>query len=393
MRQYFGAMRPSGWLLLTQLSIGVALAASAALYVHYLSPLDSGYCGPSSGCEAARRSGIGYFFDNRYLSLPLLALIAFGGLLGVSLRRGRTTGADAGGGLAALWRDPSLTLFAASGLGAALGLFFIAYQALVLEQYCWLCLVVDVAALACGAFAFLAARAVRRTGAPAESPLYGKTWLLLAALIVAGPLVWDAIKPPPPIPSRVAALYRPGKINVVEFADFECPYCRKLHAVLAPLLAEYGDAVFFVRAHRPLKLRHPNAEHAARAAICAEEQGKGEAMANRLFELTLSPDAIARLAESLRLDPLAFDRCMPSDATTAKLDHDEALLPDGELRGLPTTYIGNREFVGVPTEAALRDALDRARAPSSFAPSGSIYAAALVALIALAGYFGRRRGH
>ena len=71
-------MRPSGWLFLTQLSIGTALAASAALYVHYLSPLDSGYCGPSSGCEAARRSGLGYFFDSRYVSLPLFSLVAFG---------------------------------------------------------------------------------------------------------------------------------------------------------------------------------------------------------------------------------------------------------------------------------------------------------------------------
>ncbi len=393
MRQYFVAMRPSGWLFLTQLSICCALAASAALYVHYLSPLDSGYCGPSSGCEAARRSGIGYFFDSRYVSLPLLALVAFAGLLGVSLRRPRTSDTPTSSGLAELWREPSLTLFAASGLGAALGLGFIAYQGLVLQQYCWLCLIVDVAAILCGLFAFLAARVVRRTGEPAWSPLYARTWLLLAALIVAGPIVWDAIKPPPPIPSRVAALYQPGKINVVEFADFECPYCRKLHAVLGPLLEEYGDAVSFVRAHRPLKLRHPNAEHAARAAICAEAQGKGEAMANRLFEVTLSPEAISRAAEALRLDPLELDRCLSSEATTAVLAHDEALLPDGELRGLPTTYIGDRELVGVPTEAALRDALDRARSPSGFAPSGSIYAASLAALIALAGYFGRRRGH
>lgn len=388
-------MRPSGWLFLTQLSICCALAASAALYVHYLSPLDSGYCGPSSGCEAARRSGIGYFFDSRYISLPLLALVAFGGLLGVSLRRRSTDDADGtkpSSGLGELWREPSLTLFAASGLGAALGLGFIAYQALVLEQYCWLCLIVDIAALACGVFAFLAARAFRRTGERAWSPLYARTWLLLALLIIAGPIVWDAIKPPPPIPSRVAALYRPGKINVVEFADFECPYCRKLHGVLGPLLAEYGDAVHFVRAHRPL-MRHPNADHAARAAICAEAQGKGEPMANRLFEVTLSPEAISRVAESLRLDPIAFDRCLPSEATSAMLAHDEALLPDDELRGLPTTYIGNQQFVGVPTEAALRDALDRARNPPALAPSGAIYATALGALIALAGYFGRRRGH
>lgn len=391
-------MRRSTWLFITQLWICVALAASAALYVHYLSPLDSGYCGPSSGCEAARRSGLGYFFGSRYVSLPLFSLLAFSALLGLSLRRGEP-GSQPGpekagrrGPLGALWHDPSLTLFAASGAGAVLGLALMGYQAFVLEEYCWLCMVVDVAAFGCAVFAFLVARAVRKTAEPALSPLRAGAWAMIAGLIVAGPLVWDAIKPAPPVPSAIAALYQPGKINVVEFADFECPYCRRLHSLLGPLLAEYGDAVHFVRAHRPLS-NHQHADHAARAAICAEAQGKGEAMANGLFELKLSAKSISRLAESLRLDPIAFDRCLPSAATNAVLEHDAALLPDGELRGLPTTYVGNVQFVGLPTEAALRDALDRARSRPTVAPSGTVYAAVLGGLIALVGFFGRRRGH
>jgi protein-disulfide isomerase len=390
-------MRRSAWLFITQLWICVALAASAALYVHYLSPLDSGYCGPSSGCEAARRSGLGYFFGSRYVSLPLFSLLAFGALLALSLRwappesQPGSQQAVRRGPLGALWREPSLTLFAASGAGAVLGLGLMGYQAFVLEQYCWLCMIVDGAALGCAFFAFLAARAVRQTGEPAASPLRAGAWVAVAALIVAGPLVWDAIKPAPPVPSAIAALYQPGKINVVEFADFECPYCRRLHGLLGPLLAEYGDAVHFVRAHRPL-MNHQHADHAARAAICAEAQGKGEAMANALFELTLSVESISRVAERLRLDPIAFDRCLASDATNAVLAHDAALLPDGELRGLPTTYIGSKQFVGVPTEAALRDALERARTTPVAAPSGTTYAALLGGLIALVGFLGRRRG-
>jgi predicted DsbA family dithiol-disulfide isomerase/uncharacterized membrane protein len=386
-------MRRPAWLFITQLWICVALAASAALYVHYLSPLDSGYCGPSSGCEAARRSGLGYFFGSRYLSLPLFSLVAFGALLALSLRRPQRESQQGSlGPLGNLWREPSLTLFAASGTGAVLGLALMVYQAFVLEQYCWLCMIVDVAALGCAFFAFLAARALRQTGEPAASPLRAGAWVAVAALIVAGPLVWDAIKPAPPVPGAIAALYRPGKINVVEFADFECPYCRRLHGQLRPLLAEYGDAVHFVRAHRPL-MSHPHAEHAARAAICAEAQGKGEAMANGLFEVTLSVESISRLAESLRLDPIAFDRCLSSDATNAVLAHDASLLPDGELQGLPTTYIGNKQFVGVPTEAALRDALERAGTPPVATPSGTVYATLLGGLIAVVGFFGRRRGH
>jgi protein-disulfide isomerase/uncharacterized membrane protein len=383
-------MARSAWLFITELWICVALAASAALYVHYLSPLDSGYCGPDSGCEAARRSGIGYLFGSRFVSLPLLSLVAFAGLLALSLRR-RSAGTQAG--IASLWREPSVTLFAASGIGAVFALGLMGYQAFVLQQFCWLCMVVDVAALGCAVFAFLAARAARTApgGEPAQSPLRTGTWIAIAALIIAGPLVWDAVKPPPAIPRAVAALYQPGKINVVEFADFECPYCRRLHALLGPLLEEYGDALHFIRAHRPLA-QHPNAEHAARAAICAAEQGKGEAMANRLLSMPLSPEAISRAAESLRLDPIAYDRCLSSPTTDALLARDVALLPDSELRGLPTTFIGTQQFVGVPTEAALRDALERARSAPTSAPSGTLYAALLVGVIGVVGFFGRRRG-
>jgi protein-disulfide isomerase len=378
-------MRPSGWLFLTQLAICCALAASAVLYVHYMSPLDSGFCGPSGGCEAARRSGIGYY-GSPYVTLPLFALLAFGALLGLSLRR---PSAPAGSGPSVLWRDPSLTLFAASGVGAVIGLGLLAYQAFGLGEFCWLCVVVDVSALASAVFAFLAARATRSRGTPAAGVLHPGAWLVIAALIVAGPLVWDAIKPAPPIPPAISALYQPGKINVVEVVDFECPYCRRLHGVLGPLLAEYGSEVHLVRAHRPL-LQHQNARHAARIAICAAQQGKGNEMANRLFEITLSPDSISRAAQALRLDPLELDRCLASEATEAALARDEALLPDGQLRGLPTTFIGGKQFVGVPSEAALRDALERARKPPALAPSGLLYVAVLGLLLAVVAAVGRR---
>jgi protein-disulfide isomerase/uncharacterized membrane protein len=382
-------MRPSGWLFLAQLSCCTALAASAVLYVHYLNPLDSGFCGPTSGCEAARRSGLAYFGSSA-ISLPLFAMLAFAGLLGSSLRRAAPA-RPVRAGLAALWREPSLTLFALSGVGAAIALALIGYQALVLEEYCWLCLIADVAALCCAVFSGFYAGAVRRTGEAARSPLHTAAWAAIAGLLVAGPFAWEAVKPLSPIPSAVAALYQPGKINIVEFADFECPFCRQLHARLGPLLSEYGDQIHFVRAHRPL-WRHPNAERAARAAICAQALGQGEAMADALFEADLSPEAIDRLAEGLRLEPAAFDRCLGSEETTTALARDAALLPDAQLRGLPTLYVGRKEFVGVPTETALRDAIEKARRPPPLALSGQVYVVGLGAALALAGVLGRRRG-
>ncbi len=391
-------MRPWGWLLLTQLSICCALGVSAVLYVHYLNPADSDFCGPRSGCEAVRQSGLGYYFGSRFVSLPLFALVAFSMLLALSLRRARSSdlaSSSTATGLTALWREPAITLFAASGLGAVIALALLVYQVVGLGSYCWLCVIVDVAALACGLFAFFVARAARsragdgRTQA-LESPLRSWAWLGAAGLLILAPLVWSAIKPLPAIPRAIAALYEPGKINVVEFADFECPYCRRLHASMGPLVKEYGPQVHLVRAHRPLP-QHENAERAARAAVCAEAQGVGDAMADVLFEITLSPEAISRSAEALRLDPGAFDACMLSEATTALLARDAALLPDAELRGLPTTYVGNKLFVGVPTETALRDAFERAKRPPAEGLSGAMYVSGLGLSIALVAFFGRRR--
>lgn len=361
------------------------------MYVHYLNPADSDFCGPTSGCEAVRRSGLSYFFGSRFISLPLFALVAFSALLGLSLRRRDPQAARPNGPAFGAWRDPPITLFAASGAGAIVALMLIAYQALVISEFCWLCVIVNLAAILTAGFAFLAARASREGAGEGrvQSPLRAWAWLAIAAVLIAGPIVWNSIKPLPPVPSAIAALYQPGKINVIELADFECPFCRRLHTVLTPLVAEYGEQVHFVRVHRPLP-QHENAELAARAALCADVQGKGEAMADELFRAALSPEVIGTLAERLRLDPASFDACMASEQTSAKLERDAALLPDEQLRGLPTTYIGHKVIVGVPSEAALRDAFERAKRPPDAGPSGPLYVGLLSTLIAVLGFFGRR---
>lgn len=382
-------MRPSGWLFLSQLSICVALGASASLYVHYLDPADSDFCGLRSGCEAIRQSRLSYFLGSKYVSLPLFGLVAFSVLFGLSARVGRG-GALARGSGSELWRRPELQLFAASGLGAVIGLGLIAYQALALEAFCWLCLIVDAAAIAAGAASFGLARSSLGNNEPAKSVLTLPALWAFAAAVAVAPMAWHAIKPPPKVPPAIQALYQPGKINVIEFADFECPFCRRLHAILDPLVDEAGDRVHLVRLQRPLS-QHIYAEHAARAALCAEAQGRGEAMADRLFSEKLDHDKIGSIAEQLRLDPGAFDACMGSEQTTRELERHVALLPDEEFVGLPTLYVGTQRFIGVPSEAALRDAFARAARPAPFAPSGPLYAAAVGAVLVLIAFFGRRR--
>jgi len=368
----------------------VALLGSAALYVHYLNPADSDFCGLRSGCEAVRKSDLSYFFGSAYLSLPLFSLLAQLTLLALSLRRGRARPAALGrAGLDALWALPELTLFAAAGLGGVLAVGLIAYQALVLGQYCWLCLIVDVSVVFAAGSALGWASAVRGQPSLPESPLTAPAWLAMALLLIAAPPIWNQVRPETPVPKAIQDLYVPGKINVVEFADFQCPYCRRLHGVLRPLLAEYGERVAFRRLQRPLD-QHPQALQAALAALCAEAQGKGEEMADRLFTITLSPESMSAAAEALRLDPARYDTCLNAPETAATLEQHAALLPDEQFKGLPTTYVGGAVILGVPTETALRDAFEHASRPSRPSLSGPVYLLLVGLLLGLLSWFGRR---
>src|SRR4029079_3949079 len=117
---------------------------------------------------------------------------------------------------------------------------------------------------------------------PTPEPLRIWAWLALSLLAVAAPALWAEAKPRPPVPPRGAELYQSGKINVVEFADFECPFCRMLHSRLQAIIASYAGQVNFVRLNMPLE-RHEHARDAARAAICAEDQKRGDAIAEKLF--------------------------------------------------------------------------------------------------------------
>jgi protein-disulfide isomerase len=159
----------------------------------------------------------------------------------------------------------------------------------------------------------------------------------------------------------VLSYYRPDKINVVELADYQCPACRRFHGILKSALKPYGDRVHFVRLNKPLA-SHVYARDAARAAICAEAQGKLEPMADALFGAQdLSPEGIDRVAASVGLEAKPFEACMLSPETEARVERESALLVPPELEGLPTTYIGGTRLLGVRSAAEVEDALERAR--------------------------------
>ncbi len=343
---------------------------SALLYVHYLSPVDSGFCASGGGCEAVRASGFSYFMS-RYLNIPLVGLLAYGSLF-----------------VASLAPAPSFArrfLHWPSALGGVVGLGLIVTQAVVLQAYCWMCLVVD--SLAVG-LAFISLWMVR-TGAQQRPLLKNWSWATLGTMAIVLPLLWNWAKPLPPVPAEIRALYQPGKINVVEFADFQCPFCKRFHPVLKRAMEEYGDRVHFVRKHMPL-VQHRFALHAAKGHVCAEQQGQGEAMADRLMELRLSQDIAFDSAGALGLQMDQFRECMKSELPAKRIAADQELLEKAGFRGLPTTYIGDRLLVGAKAEPTVKEALAAAASgPETGGVSGALYLAISTVVVLGLAFLGR----
>ena len=324
-----------------RLAAVLALAVSAALLVDYVGRTPT-FCGVGSGCAAVRSSGYGYVtvFDSN-LPLPVLGLLGFALLLGVALTRGLSRWA------------PLLAV-----LGGVIGLALFGLQWLKIGQLCSLCVTVDalgVVAAVCGVLQWRGQGDQNQ-----EFGLRWGAWPLLACLALLGPLAWPQVRPVAPVPAGVQKLYLPGKINVVEFADYECPFCRRLHPQLQAVIDSYPGKVHFTRLNLPLK-SHEFARVAAQAQVCAREQGKGDEMADRLFSAEdLHPSSNRDLAKALGVELTAYDKCISSGAADKIIDAESKILLDDGLQGLPTTYVGAKTILGAQSEEVFRDAFDRA---------------------------------
>lgn len=165
---------------------------------------------------------------------------------------------------------------------------------------------------------------------------------------------------PPAVQDEVARTPR-GQATVVFFTDFECPYCRRTHAALAPLLAERRGRVRLVFKHVPLR-RHPDARDAARAAICSESFVReplayAEALARAV---DLGEQANVELAASLGADRGLFERCLRDPSTEARLEADEAAFDAAAGDGVPLLFVGDKRLEGAQRRSALEPALDEA---------------------------------
>lgn len=136
-----------------------------------------------------------------------------------------------------------------------------------------------------------------------------------------------------------------GRVTVVVFSDFQCPYCGQAHPLLARLLKAHRDRVRMVFKHYPLA-GHPRAMPAARAAEAARLQGRFWEMHDHLFEHqdALEDADLERYAAVVGLDLPKFRADMSSAEVQARIDLDRAEGASLGIEGTPTLFIGGRRF-------------------------------------------------
>jgi len=124
-------------------------------------------------------------------------------------------------------------------------------------------------------------------------------------------------------------------ITIVEFADYQCPYCRSEESVLKELLAKHPGKIKLAYRDFPLAGLHPDAQSAAEASRCAQEQGKFWEYHDALFAASrLGRDSEIEIAHRLALDIKQFESCLSSGKYKAQVERD---LQDGKMAGINGT--------------------------------------------------------
>lgn len=358
-----------------------ALAFSAATVAGYFLGAGATFCEPGGGCDAVKE----WSFHRQFLELPLGMILPLLGITGF-------TALFAGSLIAQRGTARIVAVLAIVGAIVAAALLWL--QAGTIGSWCWLCVGVDTLALVAGGAGV--AILVASKGQPrdrGDTSLWSPWW---AAWVIAAlaPIAWAFTLPDPGVPAVIREHYVDGALNVVEVADFECPYCRALHPVLKSVLERVeGREVNLVRIMLPLAF-HTHARDAARAYFCGERMNVREPMADALFASNdLSRDGLMAIARDLELDPAAFERCLDDPAIERRIVEHERIAERSNNQGLPTVYIGDRTMLGFDAdagEAPIQEAVDAAL--SGEGERVRIFPLGVVAIFAIGAFvIGRRK--
>lgn len=337
-------MRKNIPFLLVMAVCAAALVASSLLLVDYVRPSPV-FCAADGGCGLVKKTAFAY-----PMGIPT-PLFGIGGFLAIGL-------AQLLSGRRARIAQAMLAVF-----GGIVAAGFLVVQA-SMKTICPFCAVADVSALVLAGLSVM--RATRGWDPPADKrPIVLGMVAIVAAVVTPVSIGMSRRIIPSDVPAVIAEEMRKtggGKVTVVDFVDFECPFCRVTHTELGPLLAARKDKVRVARKHVPLRM-HRHALDAAKTACCAEKMGKGDEVAEALFTASsedLTPEGCEQIAVKHGLDVTAFRECLKDPSTDARIRTDGEAFRAAQGHGLPTIFIDGVKLEGAQEREMLEGTLDAA---------------------------------
>jgi protein-disulfide isomerase len=151
-------------------------------------------------------------------------------------------------------------------------------------------------------------------------------------------------------------------ITLVEFSDYQCPFCKRWHdETYQQLLAAYPGQIRMVYRQLPLTSLHPDAMSAAIASLCANDQGAFWQFHDKLFsdEYGLGRDAYVKYATDLELDTAAFKTCLDSGKFDDFIQKDMAFSLNLGVQSTPTFFINGLAVVGAQPLSVFKQVIDK----------------------------------
>ncbi|NBU20127.1 hypothetical protein EBS43_01745 [bacterium] len=276
-------------------------------------------------------------------------------------------------------RESTRALLVATGSGLVVSLYYLSVMAFKLKTYCLFCLGVDAAALT----TLITTLTLKPEGLNPHR-LEPKKWKTFALTLLGSLTVMivllrgfdqstssaDSGEPAESyLNSTPEQIHEDGTsatlgpkdapITIVEFSDFQCPYCRIGALSLNSVLIRYPGKIRVIFRHFPLDQScnssvqhsaHPAACEAAKVAHCSHEQGAFEATYEGLFEKQsqLQSGEVANLLKSnSAISPSKLEQCMNSSSTALKISQDIQAGIQHKVEGTPTFFVNGYKIVGI----------------------------------------------
>ncbi|OGL73366.1 hypothetical protein A3E39_02265 [Candidatus Uhrbacteria bacterium RIFCSPHIGHO2_12_FULL_60_25] len=158
-----------------------------------------------------------------------------------------------------------------------------------------------------------------------------------------------------------------AKVTLIEYSDFECPFCLRHVATVNQLLQDYKNDVRLVYRHFPLSF-HPEAQKAAEASECAGNQGKFWEMHDKIFEANqagaMSVQKWKDTAKELGLDTTKFNNCLDKGETAAKIATQTQEGGAAGVTGTPGTFVNGKIVEGAVPLATFKQIVEQEGAKS-----------------------------